>query len=73
METIVNSMEMQASNQEMLSMILKLQERVDKLQQDFEDDQLSADDIEALKKAEEEYKNGETISLEDLEKELGMN
>jgi hypothetical protein len=60
------------SPKEMLSMIVKLQEQVNKLQEDFEDTQLSEDDIEALKKAEEEYKNGETISLEELEKELGI-
>ena len=51
----------------------KLQIQVNKLQEDFEDTQLTEDDLEALKLAEEEYKRGETISLEELEKELGMN
>jgi len=62
-----------ASPQQMLSMIVELKARVDKLQKEFEDTQLSEDDLELLRKAEEEYKNSETISLEELEKEFGMN
>ena len=50
----------------------KLQIQVNKLQEDFEDTQLTEEDLDALKLAEEEYKNGETTSHEELKKELGL-
>lgn len=65
-------METQITPQDIMSKLEKLQAQVNKLQEDFEDSVLSQDDIESLKLAEEEYKNGNTISHEELKKELGL-
>ncbi len=65
-------MEQQINPQEMMSMIVKLQAQVNKLQEEFEDNQLTTEDIEALEQAEKEYQNGETISHEELKKELEL-
>lgn len=61
-------MEAQINIKELAEKLTKLQARVDKLQEEFEDTQLSAEDIEAIKLAEEEYERGETVTLEDIEK-----
>ena len=66
-------MEMQIDSRKIVERLNRLQVQVDKLQADFEDTQFSQEDLVDLKKAEEEYKNGETISLEELEKEFEMN
>ncbi len=41
-------------------------------QVDEDDNTLSAEEIEAIKQAREDYKNGETISLEELKSELRL-
>ena len=61
-------MEIQINPQEIMKKLIKIQAQVDKLQEDFEDSILTSDDIEALRLAEEEYKKGELVSLEDIEK-----
>lgn len=61
-------MEKQINPQEILVKLARLQAQVDKLQEDFEDSILSDDDVKALKLVEEEYKNGELVSLEDIKK-----
>ena len=66
-------MEMQINPQMIMDKLVKLQAQVDKLQEEFDDTQLSEDDLKALKLANEEFEKGKTISLEELEKELGMN
>lgn len=68
-------MEMQINPQEILMRLDKLQEDMNLIKLNVVDPDcvLDEDDIEALKKADEEFENGETISLEELEKELGMN
>ena len=68
-------MEMQINAQEIMSRLTKIQSEVNFLIENVVDEDciLDEDDKESLRLAEEEYKNGETISLEELEKELGMN
>jgi hypothetical protein len=41
-------------------------------QLDEEDDTLTSEDIEAIGRARLEYKNGETMSLEDVKRELQL-
>jgi len=65
-------MEIQINPKEIMEKLEKLQMQIDKLQEDFEDTQLSEEDLDSLRLAEEEYKNGETTSHEELKKELGL-
>lgn len=37
----------------------------------FEEEEMSSDEWERIKKAEDEYKNGKTYSLEDIKRRLG--
>jgi len=55
---------------EILTKLAKLQTDMDFVREHIEDITLTEDDLKSLAKAEEEYKNGKTISLEDLKKEL---
>ena len=61
-------MEQQINPQEIMSKLVQLQKQVNQLREDFEDSQLTAEDIEALEKSEEEYKNGSLTTLEEIEK-----
>ena len=61
-------MKTQINMQEIMAKLIKLQKQVNILQQGFEDTQLSENDLEALKLAEEEHRNNELVSIEDIEK-----
>jgi len=61
-------METQMSNKEIMENLIKLQAQINKLQEDFEDSILTQEDIEAIKLADKEYKEGKLVSLEDIEK-----
>lgn len=67
-------MEIQINPNEIMERLVKLQADIDFIKSNIinSDCILDEEDIEALKKAEEEYKNGETISHEELKKELGL-
>lgn len=52
--------------------VLKLMKDVAEIKEQFEDCFLTAEEEENLEKALDELEKGETISLEDLEKELGL-
>jgi len=56
------------SNKEIMENLIKLQAQINKLQEDFEDSILTQEDIEAIKLADKEYKEGKLVSLEDIEK-----
>ena len=60
-------METQINMQEIMTKLIELQKQVNTLQQEFEDTQLSEGDLEALRLAEEEHKNNELVSIEDIE------
>ena len=61
-------METQMRNKEIMENLIKLQAQINKLQEDFEDSILTQEDIEAIKLADKEYKEGKLVSLEDIEK-----
>ena len=61
-------METQMNNNEIMENLIKLQAQINKLQEDFEDSILTQEDIEAIKLADKEYKEGKLVSLEDIEK-----
>ena len=67
METLINP-------QEIMKKLIKLQADVDFIKNNMVDIDyiLDEDDREALRLAEEEYRNGETISHEELKKELEL-
>ncbi|MEN7981966.1 MAG: hypothetical protein ABFQ65_00780 [Nanoarchaeota archaeon] len=67
-------MEAQINLQEIMEKLVQLQEDVNFIKCNMvnPDCILDEDDLEALKLAREEYKNGETISHEELIKELGL-
>ena len=46
----------------------KLQAQINYLQESFEDSILTQEDIEAIRLADKEYKEGKLVSLEDIEK-----
>ena len=56
---------------EIMMKLAKLQSDMDFVREHIEDVILTEDDLYSLKKAEEEYKEEKTISLEDLKKEIG--
>ena len=55
--------------EELRERVRRLEERVKALEEEL-DSLLTADDLRALKEAEEEYRRGETIPHEELVKEL---
>ena len=58
-----------SSLEELKERVRKLEERVRALEKEF-DSLLTADDLRALKEAEDEYRKGETIPHEELVKKL---
>ena len=65
-------MEQQINPQDIIEKLAKIQAQVNKLQEDFEDSILSREDLEALRLADQEFKEGKTTSLEELEREFGL-
>lgn len=65
-------MEMQINPQEIMEKLAKLQEDVNFIKEYIEDVTLTSDDIEALEIAEQEFKEGKTISSDELKKELEL-
>lgn len=63
-------METQINSQEIMKKLNKLQEDMNFIKCNIVDPDciLNEDDLKALKLAEEEYKRGELVSLEDIEK-----
>ena len=61
-------METQINMQEIMTKLIELQKQVNTLQQGFEDTQVSENDVEALKLAEDEHRNNELVSIKDIEK-----
>lgn len=57
---------------EIISKLVKLQKDMDYIREHIEDINLTEDYIKALEEAEKEYKEGKTISLDDLKKEIGV-
>ena len=58
------------SNKEIIERLAKLQQDMDFVKEHIEDTTLSDDDISSLEIADKEFKEGKTISLENLKKEL---
>ena len=59
--------------EEILRRLAKIEARVDIIVEHVVDDSiLTEEDLMAVKEAEEEYKQGKTISHEQLKKELGL-
>ncbi len=69
METITKN-----QAEEILKRLSKIEARIDIIVENVvEDDSiLSEDDLEAINEAEKEYREGRTISHEQLKKELGL-
>jgi len=65
-------MESQVSSQEMMSMILKLQAQVNKLQEEFEDTILTDEEIKLIDESLINEKEGKLISSDDLRREIGI-
>ncbi len=61
------------NGQEILNRLTKLQSDMNFLKEHVEDVNLSDEDKESIRLAERELKEGKTISLEDLKKELEEN
>jgi len=61
-------MEQQINSQEIMEKLEKLQAQINYLQESFEDSILTQEDIEAIRLADKEYKEGKLVSLEDIEK-----
>jgi len=55
---------------EILVKLANLQREVKKLKEHLADITLSSDDLSAMEEAEKEFREGKTISLENLKKEL---
>lgn len=62
--------EVKVNAKEIITSLAKIQADVEYIKEYIEDITLTKDDIEALEEAEKEYKEGKTISLESLKKEL---
>lgn len=56
---------------EIIAKLAKLQADMDYVKAHIEDITLTDEDLRSISEAEEEYKRGETTSLEDLKKEIG--
>ncbi len=56
---------------EIMVKLARIQADMDFVREHIEDITLTEDDLEAMREAEEEYKERKTISLEDLKKEIG--
>ena len=63
-------METQINPQEIMIKLAQLQADMNFVKEYIEDVTLTNDDLEALEIAEQEFKEGKTISLEELEKKL---
>jgi len=65
-------METQINSQEIMEKLAKLQSDMNFVKEYIEDFTLTAEDLEALELADKEFKEGKTISHEELKKELGL-
>lgn len=57
---------------EVLTKLASIQRDVNNLKEHLEDMTFSPDDLSAIEEAEKDFKEGKTISLENLKKEIGM-
>ena len=57
---------------EIMAKLAKLQSDMNYVREHIEDINLTEDDIKSLEEAEKEHREGKTISLENLKKELGI-
>lgn len=64
--------EIKVNAREIMAKLAKLQADMSYVKEHIEDITLTEDDIKSLQEAEAEYKEGKTISLEDLKKELDI-
>lgn len=62
---------MLVENDELARRIADLERRLDRIEADAEDSVLSAEDAAALSETRELFRQGKTVSLEELERELG--
>ena len=65
-------MEKQINPKEIMEKLAQLQSDMDSVKEYIEDITLTKDDINALEKADQEFKEGKTVSHEKLKKELGI-
>ena len=57
---------------EIMVKLVRLQTDINYIREHIEDITLTEDDLRSLEEAEKDHKEGKTISLEDLKKELRM-
>ena len=57
---------------EIMTKLARLQKDMDYVREHIEDITLTEDDLQAIKEAEKDLKEGKITSLEDLKKELGV-
>lgn len=65
-------METQINSHEIMEKLNKLQAQVDKLQEEFEDTQLTEDEVKLIDESLVNEKEGKLISSEDLRRELDL-
>jgi len=58
--------------EEIMSRLKKLQKDVNYIKEYIEDVTLTEDDLRSIEEAEKDYEEGRTISLEEMEKKLGI-
>ena len=70
MEQINNLKVTRVNAKEIITKLARIQADMNYVKEHIEDITLTEDDLEAIREAENEYKEGKTISLENLKKEL---
>lgn len=64
--------EVKVNANEIMARLVRLQASIDYVREHIDDVTLTEDDIQSLEEAEKEHKEGKTISLKNLKKELGV-
>ena len=64
--------EIKINRKDIITRLARLQADMDYVKEHIEDITLTEDDLISLEEAEKEYREGKTISLENLKKELGI-
>ena len=64
--------QIKANTKEIMIKLSRIQADMNFVKEHIDDITLSEDDLESIKEAEKDLKEGKTTSIEDLEKELDM-
>ena len=64
--------EVKVNANEIMARLVRLQASIDYVREHIDDVTLTEDDMQSIKDADREHKEGKTVSLKDLKKELGV-